>query len=202
MRLEMRVASPARATSPTSTGRSAWSRVRAASPMMNDGDDAPVQRAALRWRGRARPGRAEPVLSAVASAGLPQRGRQGSGRRHSDGLPVAGSVAVSLRQHPRLGRRPEHREQSWLRSGVRSGQPARLSRHTQDSILFYHSVLDELAPVAKMQQLAARYCTEGVTVRTVESIAGEHAIYAVLGAPTALSYLADRFAGRPAPDDC
>ncbi|MCK2243741.1 MULTISPECIES: lipase family protein [unclassified Crossiella] len=69
-------------------------------------------------------------------------------------------------------------------------------------VLFYHSLLDELAPIGAMRQLAARYCAKGVTVHTVESFAGEHAGYAVTGAPTALDYLADRFAGKPAPNDC
>lgn len=69
-------------------------------------------------------------------------------------------------------------------------------------VLFYHSVLDELAPISKMRLLADRFCTEGVTVHKAESFAGEHAAYAIVGAPTALDYLADRFAAKPAPDDC
>ena len=69
-------------------------------------------------------------------------------------------------------------------------------------ILFYHSTNDELAPIAQMRQLAARYCGEGVTVHVATSPVGEHISYVLLGFPTALAYIADRFAGQPAPDDC
>lgn len=69
-------------------------------------------------------------------------------------------------------------------------------------VLFYHSVLDEFAPVEKMRLLAARFCAAGVPVHKAESYAGEHAVYAVAGAPTATDYLADRFAKEPAPNDC
>ena len=47
-----------------------------------------------------------------------------------------------------------------------------------------------------MRQLASLYCTEGVAVQRVESVAGEHLVYGLIGAPTALDYLADRFAGH------
>jgi hypothetical protein len=69
-------------------------------------------------------------------------------------------------------------------------------------ILFYHSTDDELAPIAKMHQLAARYCAGGVPVHVVTSAVGEHISYVLAGFPTALSYIADRFAGLPAPNDC
>jgi predicted esterase len=69
-------------------------------------------------------------------------------------------------------------------------------------ILFYHSTNDELAPIGEMQQLAARFCGEGVTVHIETSPVGEHISYVLVGFPTALDYIADRFAGQPAPDDC
>lgn len=69
-------------------------------------------------------------------------------------------------------------------------------------ILFYHSIFDQLAPIGKMRDLFARYCAEGVTAAKVESIAGEHAAYAITGLPTALDYLSDRFDGEPAPNHC
>jgi hypothetical protein len=69
-------------------------------------------------------------------------------------------------------------------------------------ILFYHSTHDELADIAKMRELAARYCAEGVTVHIETSPAGDHIAYVLTGFPTALSYIADRFAGQAAPDDC
>ncbi len=69
-------------------------------------------------------------------------------------------------------------------------------------ILFYHSTNDELAPIGEMRRLAARYCAEGVKVRIVTSPAGDHVAYVLAGFPTALNYIADRFAGQPAPNDC
>ncbi len=69
-------------------------------------------------------------------------------------------------------------------------------------ILFYHSLNDEFAPIEQMRQLAARYCAEGRTVHVVTSPAGDHIAYVITGFPTALSYIADRFAGKPAPNDC
>lgn len=72
----------------------------------------------------------------------------------------------------------------------------------QTPVLFYHAVLDQLAPIEKMRLLAERFCAAGATVHKVESYAGEHGIYAAVGSATALDYLADRFAGNPAPNDC
>ena len=71
-----------------------------------------------------------------------------------------------------------------------------------EPVLMYHSVLDELAPVTQMRKLAAKFCDEGVAVTKVESLLGEHTLWAPLGAPTAVQYLADRFAGKPARRTC
>ena len=69
-------------------------------------------------------------------------------------------------------------------------------------ILFYHSTIDEFAPIGEMHQLAARFCAEGVPVHIVTSPGGDHIVYVLTGFPTALNYIADRFAGQPAPDGC
>lgn len=69
-------------------------------------------------------------------------------------------------------------------------------------VLFYHSVIDENAPIAKMRLLAERFCAAGVTVHREESYASNHFPYALVGSVTALNYLADRFARKPAPNDC
>ena len=66
----------------------------------------------------------------------------------------------------------------------------------------YHAVNDELAPIAGDRALMARYCAAGVKVQHVESPIDEHISLAVTGAPGAISYLADRFAGRPAANTC
>jgi hypothetical protein len=65
----------------------------------------------------------------------------------------------------------------------------------------YHAIQDELAPIGPDRELMARYCADGVTVQHVES-PGEHMTEVVLGSPGAMSYLADRFAGLPAPSNC
>lgn len=69
-------------------------------------------------------------------------------------------------------------------------------------VLMYHSIIDEMAPIGPARQLAKRYCDAGVRLKKVESILGEHVLYAIVGAPTAVSYLADRFAGKAAPTSC
>jgi acetyl esterase/lipase len=65
----------------------------------------------------------------------------------------------------------------------------------------YHASQDELAPIGPDRELMARYCADGVAVQHVE-FPGEHLSEVVTGAPGALGYIADRFAGLPAPSNC
>ncbi|MGV9482881.1 lipase family protein, partial [Gordonia aichiensis] len=67
--------------------------------------------------------------------------------------------------------------------------------------LIYHAVADEFAPVAA-RALAGNYCATGIPVQVVEHSIGEHGTEAMVGLPTALTYLADRFAGKPAASTC
>lgn len=69
-------------------------------------------------------------------------------------------------------------------------------------VLLYHAALDELIPVAVARELAAEYCGQGADVEYVEFPLDEHVSGAVSGAPLAVAYLDDRFAGRPAPTTC
>ena len=66
----------------------------------------------------------------------------------------------------------------------------------------YHSSYDEFAPLGPDRELMQRYCAAGVLVDHVETLLGEHLLATVTGAPGAVAYLAARFAGEPAPDDC
>lgn len=66
----------------------------------------------------------------------------------------------------------------------------------------YHAINDELIPIAAVDDLVARYCREGVTVSYHRDPASEHVSLVATGATAALAYLADRFAGRPAPTSC
>jgi hypothetical protein len=69
-------------------------------------------------------------------------------------------------------------------------------------VYLYHSVFDELIPFAGVEALRDTYCGGGGKVAFHADYASEHVVLAVTGAPTAVAYLADRFAGRPAPNSC
>lgn len=66
----------------------------------------------------------------------------------------------------------------------------------------YHAVFDELAPIGPDRAVMDRFCRGGVPVQKVEDPVGEHISYLATGAPGALAYLGDRFAGKPAPGNC
>ncbi len=69
-------------------------------------------------------------------------------------------------------------------------------------LFIYHAIADELNPISASDALVDRYCAMGAEVAYVRSPAGEHIGLQVTGAPAAVAYLADRFAGVPAPSDC
>jgi pimeloyl-ACP methyl ester carboxylesterase len=76
-------------------------------------------------------------------------------------------------------------------------------RGTPDApVYMYHSVFDELAPIGPARELAKRFCAAGVAVKKYEDVLSEHVTLTATGYPAALSYLGDRFAGRPAPSNC
>lgn len=66
----------------------------------------------------------------------------------------------------------------------------------------YWAINDQLNPIDEGDRLVAGYCRQGVAVDYVRDPATEHIGLAATGAPGALAYLADRFAGRPAPNGC
>jgi hypothetical protein len=79
----------------------------------------------------------------------------------------------------------------------------RLGKATPTAPLFvYHSVLDELIPVAGPDALVAKYCNEGATVFYQRDVSGEHIAYAATGGVEAFTYLAARFAGVRPPTNC
>ncbi|MFI6172141.1 lipase family protein [Nocardia sp. NPDC051052] len=69
-------------------------------------------------------------------------------------------------------------------------------------VLLYHAIADEFAPIGAARALAEKYCAAGTPVQRTENPIGEHGSEAAAGLPTALTYLADRFAGKPAPSTC
>ncbi len=69
-------------------------------------------------------------------------------------------------------------------------------------LYIYQSVNDELVGHTDVDALVHHYCSQGVTVDYDRDVLSEHIILAVTGAPGAVAYLADRFAGKPAPSTC
>jgi len=66
----------------------------------------------------------------------------------------------------------------------------------------YHAIGDELAPIDADRKLVARYCAAGVPVEHVEHPVTNHIAELLAEYNGALDYLADRFAGQPAPSTC
>jgi len=61
-------------------------------------------------------------------------------------------------------------------------------------LFYYHSRFDQLCPVGPVDALVATYRRAGVDIQYRRSVAGEHCIYAVTGAPGAVRALARGFA--------
>jgi hypothetical protein len=78
-----------------------------------------------------------------------------------------------------------------------------LGLHTPAHPVFlYHGIIDEVNPISEADGLFEKYCDGGGTVDYHRELIGEHVVTTVLSAPAAAQFLADRFAGKPVPDDC
>jgi pimeloyl-ACP methyl ester carboxylesterase len=75
-------------------------------------------------------------------------------------------------------------------------------RTPEAATYLYQSTTDELEPVAGADAIVENYCRRGVAVQYVRAPAGEHIEFQIRGAPAAAAYIADRFAGKPAPNTC
>jgi hypothetical protein len=69
-------------------------------------------------------------------------------------------------------------------------------------VYVYHAVLDEGIPFAQAAQLGADWCAKGADVTFHADLLSEHVILGATGAPAAIDFLADRFAGRPTRSTC
>lgn len=69
-------------------------------------------------------------------------------------------------------------------------------------VYLYHSILDELAPFTNARELRDTWCRGGTEVTFHADPLSEHVVLAVSGAPAAVSFLASRFNGIPAPSNC
>jgi hypothetical protein len=85
---------------------------------------------------------------------------------------------------------------------MRSVSPRYMPGHPEVPIFHDHDQTDEFAPIEPALATMRRWCRRGSTVDVHVEPAGEHLAYAPVGAPLAVSYLADRFAGLPAPNTC
>jgi pimeloyl-ACP methyl ester carboxylesterase len=69
-------------------------------------------------------------------------------------------------------------------------------------VFLYHAQFDELIPIAVSRKLRAEYCSRDVRLQYTVVPATEHVTGAILGAPSAVAWLAGRFAGHTAPRSC
>lgn len=68
----------------------------------------------------------------------------------------------------------------------------------QAEVYFFHETLDQLAPVAEMEEVAAAWCAAGSRVHVFKSLTGEHVAGAGTGVPSQYLYLSSRFSGQSA----
>ena len=67
-------------------------------------------------------------------------------------------------------------------------------------MFLYHARRDELIPYELSEELRARWCSQGVNVRLVETPGADHSLTGTsLGNPAAIDWLAERFASGPPP---
>lgn len=79
----------------------------------------------------------------------------------------------------------------------------RLGRRTPAGPLhLYQAARDRIVPVEDVRRLVRRWCRAGARVDYHEDPVAGHVTLAASGAPSAVRWLADRFAGRPAPSTC
>ncbi len=68
---------------------------------------------------------------------------------------------------------------------------------------FYNAISDEIVAIKPLDKLVAHYCAHGARLKYYRDPAGlEHIQAVTIFIPMALSYLTDRFAGRPVPSTC
>ena len=69
-------------------------------------------------------------------------------------------------------------------------------------IYIYQSINNELSPVNDTDLLVSKYCAAGSNVDYVRDLASEHISLVILGAPSAVLWLQDRFDGVPVTPGC
>jgi pimeloyl-ACP methyl ester carboxylesterase len=69
-------------------------------------------------------------------------------------------------------------------------------------VFLYHGTADELIPIAVGRELRTQWCGLGASVRWQEIPLAEHILGVAVGGPAAMTWLGNRFAGRPATSNC
>jgi hypothetical protein len=65
----------------------------------------------------------------------------------------------------------------------------------------YHANTDEVVPVGQADTLVRTWCARGASIQVVRDLIGEHGLE-FLRRGDALSFIADRFSGKPATSNC
>jgi hypothetical protein len=66
----------------------------------------------------------------------------------------------------------------------------------------YHALMDEFAPIAPARAVLRKYCAAGVPVHHDQKPVGEHLTEIAAGAPGAMDFLKNRFAGTTPKNNC
>ncbi len=75
-------------------------------------------------------------------------------------------------------------------------------RKLEAPLLIAQGSADLIVSPAVTRTFVGKMCRAGQTLRFVEVAAGDHVTIAKRTAPTTIYWIADRFAGKPAPNDC
>lgn len=75
------------------------------------------------------------------------------------------------------------------------------SRAPKAPVYIYEGVLDEVMPIADVDQLVRTYCAQGQRVQYHRVLLGDHVTLA-LSPHAAMGYVLDRLNGKPAPSNC
>jgi hypothetical protein len=111
------------------------------------------------------------------------------------------AIRFPLLRIEQLEATPHALQQPPVEGMLRANSPLYIDRVPRAPIYHYHSMLDELAPIRPARATMRKFCEHGVVVQHVEPLGG-HLTVVATGAPAAMRFLADRFAGKPPVNTC
>jgi hypothetical protein len=98
--------------------------------------------------------------------------------------------------------KPQTLDEPDIASMLRENSPGGRDGTPTAPVYEYHALLDELAPIGPARAVLRNYCAAGVPVEHRTRLVGEHLTEVGAGAPEAMGFLANRFAGKPPIDTC